>query len=210
LSFISALYLADRFYWAGAAPHFVEAEKGFEQARDHENSLYARIGRLRATADQQMRPLPLIAEEIAHELATNPILQANLKMRMFAFEVKGDIDGESNTSAMRQDFEAANKLAKELGDKKAENRSLIFLGLVAFYDGDLNTARNNVALALNVATRMGDKPAQMVCLAMLGKGLADTGLPEQGLQMVDRALVVAATIPDAGYQYFTISIKSVP
>ena len=44
---------------------------------------------------------------------------------------------------MRDDWEQVQALARELDDTKWQYRALAQLGLVAFYDGDLATARKN-------------------------------------------------------------------
>jgi hypothetical protein len=66
--------------------------------------------------------------------------------------VKGDIDGEIDAGAMREDWEQVQALAAELGDKKWQYRALAQLGIAAFYNNDLKTAGANVAKALVAAT----------------------------------------------------------
>ena len=67
---------------------------------------------------------------------------------MFCLIVKGDIDTEIDTGAMRQDWEQVEILAQDLGDTKWQYRALAQLGIAAFYDADLETARNDVRTAL--------------------------------------------------------------
>jgi hypothetical protein len=74
--------------------------------------------------------------------------------------VKGDIDGEIDARAMREDWEEVQKLANELGNDKWQYRALAQLGVAAFYNGDLNTAGKNVARALVEATKSKDAAAQ--------------------------------------------------
>lgn len=202
-----ALYFADRYNWPAAAPYFADAERGFLALSDSENATHAKIGLLRATADQQIRPLPAIALEIAEELASNPILQSNKQLRLFAFAAKGEIDAECDTSAMRHDWESVAVLARELSDQKWSYRATAQLGLVAFYDGDIETARGNVVAALGAATKAGDKASQVRFLAIISKGLAEAGSLDTSLQTADRALQLAATIPDSGFPYLPTAVK---
>ena len=62
---------------------------------------------------------------------------------------------------MRDDWQQVQALARELDDTKWQYRALAQLGLVAFYDGDLATARRNVGGALAGATAAGDAGAQI-------------------------------------------------
>src|SRR5262249_41247058 len=105
-----ALHLADLYDWADAAPDFTEAENGFLASGDQRNALYARLGKIRANAATEPRALPEIAAQLAAELETNPLLQADKELRMFCLIVKGDIDGEINGAAMRQDWEQVQAL----------------------------------------------------------------------------------------------------
>ena len=90
---------------------------------------------------------------------------------MFCLIVKGDIDTETNTGAMRQDWEQVQTLARDLGDTKWQYRALAQLGIAAFYDADLETARKNVGTALAAATKAGDVGAQIRFLTILADGL---------------------------------------
>src|SRR2546425_7340259 len=80
---------------------------------------------------------------------------------MFCLIVKGDIDEEFDPRAMRQDWEQVQALARDLGDTKWQYRSLAELGMAAFYEGDLTTARQNVASALQAAENNSDAGAQI-------------------------------------------------
>ena len=196
-----ALYLADLYNWADAAPMFSEAEKMFVAAGDERNALYAKLGRLRSTAEQgNVRAL---SAQLETELATNPLLLQDKQLRMFCLIVKGDIDDEVNSSAMGHDWEQVQALATELGNKKWQYRALGQLGLVAFYEGDLATARKNVASALGAATAAGDAGAQIRFLTVLGTGFVYTKLYEQALPYLEKALQLARATPDAGYQFST-------
>ena len=196
-----ALYLAELYNWADAGPEFSQAEKIFVAAGDQRNALYARWGRLRSTVEQGN--LPAISTQLAAELDRNPLLLNDRQLRMFCLIVKGDVDSELNSNAMRRDWEQVQALARELGNTKWQYRSLAQLGLVAFYEGDLATARKNVGSALAAATAAGDAAAQVRYLTALGNGLVASKLYEQALPYLDKALQIANATPDAGYPFVT-------
>jgi len=197
-----ALHLADLYNWSDAEEDFGEAEKLFLAAGDQRNALYARLGKIRATAEQ--RALPVLSVQLAGELDTNPLLQTDKPLRMFCLIVKGDVDGEIDSRAMREDWEQVQALARELGDLKWQNRALAQLGLAAFYDGDLATARTNVATALMAATASGDIGAQIRYLTVVGCGLVASGMSEQAPPYFDKALKIAGATPGAGYPFLTM------
>ena len=196
-----ALYLAELYNWADAGPEFSQAEKLFVAAGDQRNALYARLGRLRSTVEHGT--LPAISTQLAAELETNPLLLNDRQLRMFCLIVKGDVDSELNSNAMRHDWEQVQALARELGNTKWQYRSLAQVGLVTFYEGDLATARKNVGSALAAATAAGDAGAQIRYLTALGNGLVASKLYEQALPYFDKALQIANTTPDAGYPFVT-------
>ena len=194
-----ALYLADLYNWTDAGPEFGQAEKLFAAAGDQRNALYARLGRIRSTVEQG--PLPQTAAQLGTELETNPLLLNDKQLRMFCFIVKGDIDQELNSGAMRYDWEQVQALARELGNEKWQYRALAELGLAAYYEGDLATARKNVGSALASATAAHDAGAQIELLTELATGLIFTKLYEQSIPYLDKALQIASATPDAGYPF---------
>jgi CHAT domain-containing protein/tetratricopeptide (TPR) repeat protein len=200
-----ALYLADLYNWTDAGPEFVKAEKMFLAAGDQHNALYAKLGRIRSTAEQGR--LPVISAQLAAELDTNPLLRSDKQLRMFSFIVKGDIDSEINSGAMRYDWEQVQALARELNNAEWQYRALAQLGLAAFYEGDLATARKNVGGALEAATAAGDAGAQIRYLTALGIGLVGSKMYEQALPYFDRALKIASATPDAGYPFLTYELR---
>jgi CHAT domain-containing protein len=196
-----ALHFADLYNWDDAGENFAEAEKLFLAAGDERNTLYAKLGKIRSTIDQLV--LPATSAQLASELEENPLLQTDKQLRLFCLIVKGDIDGEIDARAMREDWEEVQKLAKELGNDKWQYRALAQLGVAAFYNGDLNTAGKNVARALVEVTKSKDAAAQVVFLTMLGIGLRESQMNEQASTYFDNALKIASTIPDTEYPFFT-------
>ena len=183
-----ALYLADLYNWADAAPEFTEAERLFTAEGDARNAFYARFGRIRANIECDQQSLPAVSVQRSQELDNNPLLQTDKQLRMFCLIVKGDIDTETDTGAMRQDWEEVRSLASDLGDKKWEYRALAYLGIAAFYNADLETARTNVGIALAEAVKAQDVALQMRFLSILANGLVQTRVYEQALPLVEKAL----------------------
>ena len=196
-----ALHFADLYNWTDAAEEFSEAEKLFLAAGDQRNALFARLGKIRSTAEQ--RNLPSTSAELGTELDTNPILQTDKQLRMFCLIVKGDLDEELDPRTMRKDFEQVQALAHDLGDTKWQYRSLGELGLAAFYDGDLTTARQNIGSALLAAKTNSDAGAEIRYLTSLGGAYLRSNMYDLALPYFDNALKIAAATPDVGYAFTT-------
>src|SRR5450432_254028 len=129
-----ALRVADLYNWADAAPAFAEAEQIFTREGDQRNALYARLGRIRSNIERDQQTLPMVSAQLAESLEDDPLLQHDKELRMFCLIVKGDIDTETNTGAMRQDWEQVQTLAHDLGELKWQYRALAQLSMAAFYD----------------------------------------------------------------------------
>src|ERR1700733_4418526 len=196
-----ALHLAELYNWDDAGPLFAEAERLFVTEGDQRNALYAKLGRIRSNIDRDQQTLPAVAAQLAEALEDDPLLQNDKELRMFCFIVKGDIDTETNTGAMRQDWVQVQTLARELGNTKWQYRALAQLGIAAFYNADLETARTDVGTALAAATKAGDTGAQIRILTILANGLVESKMYEQALAYLDNAIKIAADTPDAGYQF---------
>lgn len=194
-----ALHFGDLYNWVDAGPLFAEAEQLYVARGDKRNALYAHLGRIRSTMEQLS--LPEVSEELGNELESNSLLQSDQALRLFCLTVLGDVDGEIDAAPMRRDWEAALKLAHELGDKKLENRASGELGFALFLEGDMASARQKVASALMGAMLLGDTGAQIRYLAAIGHAFVQMGSYEDGLGYFDKALKIAAADPDAGYQF---------
>jgi CHAT domain-containing protein len=196
-----ALRLADLYNWEDAGPEFAEAEHLFVEADDQRNALYAKLGRIRSHIDRDQQMLPAVVAELAEELEDVPLLQNDKELRMFCHIVKGDIDAEINTGSMKQDWTQVQTLAQDLGNTKWPHRALAQLGIAAFYDGDLQTARKDVGAALAAATKAGDVGGQMRILMIAATGLNESKMYEQALAFVDNSIKLANGTPDTGYQF---------
>ena len=194
-----AMRLANAYNWADAGPDFVEAERLFIAQGDQELAYQARLGKMRSTIEHGA--LPEVIVQLAEDLETLPFLQTNKRLRMFCLIVKGDFDGESEHAAMARDWEEVHALAKELGDKRWEHRAMAQLGIAAYYNADLEGARQRVGAALFAAHALGDKPGEMLALSILANGLNYTKLYGQSLPYAEQAIKLAKEDPDIGYPY---------
>src|SRR5271154_3088718 len=202
-----ALHLADLYNWDDAGPAFAEAEHLFAEAGDQRNALYAKLGRIRSNSDGDQQILPAVTAQLAEALEDDLLLQNDKELRMFCLIVKGDIDTETNTGAMKQDWVQVQTLAKELGNAKWQYRALAQLGIAAFYDADLETARKDAGGALIAATTAGDAGAQIRILTILATGLNETMMYEQALALVDNAIKIATATPDTGDQFTARALR---
>ena len=73
--------------------------------------------------------------------------------------------------------------------------------MAAFYDADLETARKNVGTALAAAITAGDVGGQIRSLTIIAGALLHTRMYEQSLAYIANVNSIAASTPDAGYQF---------
>jgi CHAT domain-containing protein len=191
------LYLSDLYNWTAARPYLIQAQQSFEATGDKRNALYARLAAIRAGAEPI--PLPERSYKLAQELATNPILQSDLELRMYCLAVKGEIDGEIDNAAMRRDWTEVSTLAHDLDKPKWQYRALGQLGFADYYDGDLASAQKKVAQALIGATASKDIGAQIFFLSTTASGMVMQSMNDPALEYADRAIALASATPDAGY-----------
>jgi CHAT domain-containing protein len=194
-----ALRYGELYNWSDAAPLFSRAEQLYTERGDSRNALYAHLGRIRSTMEQLS--LPEASEELGNELDHNPLLQADMELRLFCLIVRGDIDGELDAAPMRRDWEAALKIASALGDKKWQNRAGGEIGFSMFLEGEMTAARQRVGGALMGAMQLQDTGAQIRYLAAIGQALVWLNSYDEALGYLEKALKIAAANPDAGYQF---------
>ena len=199
-----ALRLGDKYSWAEARDLFSKAEAGFRSNYDPRNTLYARIGRLRSSMEEQI--LPALSAEL-DALLTDPLVANDPQLRLFCLIVKGDVDGELETASAKRDWIAVRDLADKTGNARWKNRANGELGFQAFLEGDVAGARQLVAGALLGTVVGGDRAGQARFMGAIGVGLSLSGFYDEALTYLDRALGVAASDPEMGYQYVTLDGK---
>ena len=200
-----ALALADVYNWYEAGPLFQLAEREAIAKGDSRSAAFAKIGILRATMEQ--RVLDEVGEIVAEELAKNPLLQSDPELRIFALQVKGDVDFELDASLAKQDWQEVLQVAQRSDNKKWIRRARGELGLAAFVEGDLLTARQQVSTAVIEATLSGDIGSQVRYLGAIGTGFTAMRNFDEGLTRLDQALAIAAKNPVVGYSFPTQEAK---
>src|SRR5665213_3743865 len=159
-----AQYFADLYNWRVASSLFQQAEPLLRRKGDERNALYAYIGVLRLRSNA---PINERSEELAYLLGTDSLLAHDKQLRLFALTVKGDLDGEIDQNAARQDWTEVTEVAKELGDAKWVYRAQGQLGFADYYDGDLASCQRRVAAALIAATKAQDLGAEIFFLSTM-------------------------------------------
>ena len=190
-----ARYYADLYNWGAADPLFKRAER-LLRVTDPKTTLYAHIGVLR---QNRSRPITGLSQELSQLLAENRYLQHDDELRLFALTVKGDIDGELDASAAREDWTQVIALAKKLHNAKWVYRAEGQLGFCDYYQGDLASTQRRVTSALTTATRAGDVGAQIFFLSTMGWGLSSLNMPDaSALDYIEKAIALAKAHPDVG------------
>lgn len=196
------LALGDLYNWAESYRYFAGAERLFQARGDQRGVLYARLGKLRATMEQQS--LPELSLQLSDLLEQQTLLKTDKRLRLFAYMVKGDVDGELDPVPARQDWIAVLGLAKALHDEKWVYRSTAEIGFADYLQGNFDSAFAKVFGALGQAKAHQDLGAQIRLLGAVGTGLAQAKEEKPNLEALgyfDKADQITASTPDAGYQF---------
>ena len=190
-----ARYYADLYNWSAADPLFKRAES-ILRSSDPRDALYAHIGTLR---QDRSRPITRISQEIAQLLTENAYLKRDDELRLFALTVKGDLDGELDASAAREDWTEVSTLSRKLHNEKWMYRAEGQLGFCDYYQGDLASTQKRVTFALTSATQAGDLGAQVFFLSTMGLGLSNLNMPDASASdFIQKAIALAQSHPEVG------------
>lgn len=200
-----ARYLADLYNWVDAGPEFARAERMFIASGDKRNSLYAHLGRLRATMIEGA--IPKTSALLANKLADDPILLSDKDLRLFCLVIKADFDEAFDHFENARDWREISLLAQQLHDAKWQYRALAALGIAAYYEGNIPEARARVAKALLGATKIGDVAGEVRDLAIISEGMVEAKMYEQAIGYADKALALSKSNPDMGYGYVPAQFK---
>jgi len=88
------------------------------------------------------------------------------------------------------------------------NRARGELGLVAFLQGDTNTAIVKLGQAIKVAETNSDTSSLVRWLTLFGRGYVELGRPEQAFDFYERALKIARTVPELQMAFMTLVGKA--
>lgn len=185
--------LADLRAWGRAEPHFIKAEKGFEQAGDARNALYAKLGRIRGELPR--RSVAEVSQELA-DILELPLAVSDDKIRLRCLVIKGEVDEDYDAVLAEHDWREAVEVARRLNDPRWINRANAELGIVAALQGKTSEGLFLIASALKKAEETKDLSSVIRWLSILGIGFVQFGRPEEAIKYFDRALAAGSAIDE--------------
>lgn len=191
--------------WTRAEPLYGKAREAFVASGDERNALYAEISQLRGRLPTLA--VPDVSEQLS-EYLDNPIVQSDERLRLRVLVIKGETDEDLDPSLSQRSWAEALALAQKLNEPPWANRARGELGLVAFLQGDTNTAVVNLGQAIKVAETNGDTSSLVRWLTLFGHGYVELGRPEQAFDFYDRALKIARAVPELQMPFMTLVGKS--
>jgi len=191
--------------WTRAEPLYADAREAFVRNGDRRNALYAEVSRLRGQLPTL--PVPEVSERLSAYL-DDPVVQNDERLRLRVLIIKGETDEDLDPSLSQRSWTEALALAQNLGEAGWANRARGELGLVAFLQGDTNTAIVNLGQAIKVAETSGDTSSLVRWLTLFGHGYVELGRPEQAFDFYERALKVARTVPELQRPFMTLVGKA--
>lgn len=134
--------------WTRAEPLYAKARDAFIANGDERNALYAEVSRLRGQLPTL--PVPDVSERLSDYL-DNPLVRSDERLRLRVLIIKGETDEDLDPSLSQRSWTEALALAQKLNEPAWANRARGELGLVAFLQGDTNTAIVNLGQAIKLA-----------------------------------------------------------
>ena len=186
--------------WSAAEGQFLQAQKLFAARGDERNALYAEVSAFRGRLPRMSVPeaSARLAEYLEH-----PLVRSDDHLRLRVLVIKGETDEDLDPSLAAESWRAAQALAEKLGDAPWSNRARGELGLVAFLQGDIGGSVIGLGQAVKVAQSNGDVSSLVRWLTLFGHGYVQLGRPEEALDFYDRALKVAAAVPELQFPVMT-------
>src|SRR5918999_1167586 len=191
--------------WTRAEPLFAKARDAFIANGDERDALYAEVSQLRGRLPTL--PVPDVSERLS-EYLDNPIVRSDERLRLRVLVIKGETDEDLDPSLSQRSWTEALALAQKLSEPAWANRARGELGLVAFLQGDTNTAIVNLGQAIKVAEANGDTSSLVRWLTLFGHGYVELGRPEQAFDFYERALKIARAVPELQMPVMTLLGKA--
>jgi len=191
--------------WTRAEPLYAKAQETFTTAGDKRNALYAEVSRLRAQLPTL--PVPEVSERLSLYLE-DPIVQNDERLRLRVLIIKGETDEDLDPSLSQRSWTEALAIAQKLNESGWVNRARAELGLVAFLQGDTNTAIVNLGQAIKIAETSGDSSSLVRWLTLFGHGYVELGRAEQAFEFYERALKIARSVPELQMPFMTLVGKA--
>jgi len=191
--------------WTRAEPLYAQAREAFLKRGDSRNALYAEVSRLRGQLPTLA--VPEVSERLS-EYLDHPLVQSDDRLRLRVLVIKGETDEDLDPSLSQRSWTEVLALAQKLNEPAWANRARGELGLVAFLQGDTNTAVVNLGQAIKVAETNGDTSSLVRWLTLFGHGYVELGRPEQAFDFYERALKIARTVPELQTPLMTLVGKA--
>src|SRR5919107_4208159 len=191
--------------WTRAEPLYAQARQGFIAIGDERNALYAEVSRLRGQLPTLA--VPDVSDRLS-EYLENPLVESDDRLRLRVLVIKGETDEDLDPSLSQRSWTEALALAQKLNEPAWANRARGELGLVAFLQGDTNTAIVNLGQAIKVAETNGDTSSLVRWLTLFGHGYVPLGRPVRALDFYERALKVARSVPELQMPFMTLVGKA--
>jgi tetratricopeptide (TPR) repeat protein len=153
------------------------------------------------------RSVPEVSERLSAYL-DDPVVENDERLRLRVLIIKGETDEDLDPSLSQRSWTEALALAQKLGEAGWANPARGELGLVAFLQGDTNTAIVNLGQAIKVAETSGDTSSLVCWLTLFGHGFVELGRQEQAFDFYERALKVARTVPELQMPFMTLVGKA--
>jgi CHAT domain-containing protein len=191
--------------WPKAGPLYQRAEMLFTKDGDARDALYAHVGYIRSQAETMS--FVDISKYLSAQLQT-PLVKQHPRLRLWCLVIKGYTDIEIDVAAAQQDWEAAQKLASQLGENAWANRATGELGLIGFLEGNPLRAARMVGTALITARATGDVGGEVRYLELLGDGFKEIDRQSEALAAFNKAISLARATPDAGFPFMAFEGKA--
>jgi len=169
--------------WTRAEALYATARQAFLKGDDKRNALYAEVSQLRGQLPTLA--VPDVSERLSLYL-DDPLVQTDDRLRLRVLIIKGETDEDLDPSLSQRSWTEALAVAEKLGETGWANRARGELGLVAFLQGDTNTAIVNLGQALKVAEATADTSSVVRWLTLFGHGFVELNRPEQAIDFYDR------------------------
>src|SRR2546425_7818213 len=153
--------------WTRAEPLYAKAREEFARVGDTRNALYAEVSQLRGQLPRLA--VPDVSERLSAYLE-DPVVRGDERLRLRVLIIKGETDEDLDPSVAQRSWTEALATAEKLGETGWANRARGELGLVAFLEGDTNTAIVNLGQAIKVAEATADTSSLVRWLTLFGHG----------------------------------------
>jgi CHAT domain-containing protein len=184
--------------WPRAGPIYARAEELFTTGGDTRNAIYARVGRIRAQAQTMS---PMVVSEMLSQVLKNPVVKKDPKLKLWCLASKGYTDLDISVPSSKLAWTEALRIAKQLGETGWERRATAELGIIAFLEGNLQSAGHMVGKALLSEMASGDVGGQVRSLEKLGDGFVEVNRNAEASAFFEHAIELTTTTVDAGFPF---------